>query len=210
MLETIRQLESDINATTDIATNIITLTVKATTPVLAVAINRRVLQLADEYNVQRRRSQARMEREFVEARATEARGSLEAAERALEQFLKENRTFASSPQLAFQHQRLQRRVELQQQLYLSLSQSYEQARIEEVRDMPVLSVVTPPETVVEPQASSVLGRAFVAFMLGLILAIVIAFLRAAFARLRAENSPEYETFRRLRNSMTPAPFRRTS
>ncbi len=140
-----RLLRKQIKVRTNVASGVVTLKTKASTPVLAEAINRRMLDLVNNYNIGRKMLQAAVEREFVERQLQDARNSLLAAEQSLEHFLAENRSYANSPQLAFEAGRLQRRVDLHQQVYLSLAQSFEQVRLDEVRNTPVISIVDPPE-----------------------------------------------------------------
>ena len=73
---------------------------------------------------------------------------------------------ATRPELNFQQERLQRQVQLQQQLYTTLSQSFEQAKIEEVRDTPVITVVEPPEAPVRPDPRGLVRNAFLTIILG--------------------------------------------
>ena len=99
----------------------------------------------DEFNVNVRRSRARNEREFLEARVSEAQSDLRAAEGELEQFLKSNRDLRTSPSLAFQEARLRRKVDLAQTRFLGLQGQLDQARIQEVRDTPVITVLDTPD-----------------------------------------------------------------
>ena len=115
-------------------------------------MNRRLLELVTEFNQERRQSQAAAERRFVEARREEAKGELEEAERNLQRFLEQNRSYESSPQLVFEAQRLQRSVDINQQLYTSLAQSYEQARIAETVTHPSLPSWTSPRRPALPRA----------------------------------------------------------
>ena len=71
-----------------------------------------------------------------------------------------------SPQLAFEESRLRRQVQLRQELYVTLRREYETARIEEVNDTPVITVI---DAAVVPQRKSGPKRrlwAAVAFALG--------------------------------------------
>lgn len=140
-----KKLDGHVSASSNVMSGVITVRTKARTPLLAEQLNRKLLDLVDEYNVGRRIEQASLERHFVQDRLAETRDSLLRAEDDYQRFLAENRTFASSPQLLFEAGRLQRRVELSQQLYVSLVQVFEQARLEEVRNTPVISIVNPPE-----------------------------------------------------------------
>ena len=58
----------------------------AETPALAVQINRRLLELVGEFNLQKRRSRAAAEREFTVARLRESQQEPETAEAAQRHF----------------------------------------------------------------------------------------------------------------------------
>lgn len=145
---TIGHLKELITTASDPATGVVTLTTRARNPDLAVAINRRTIELVNEFNLERRQSRAKGERAFVAERLTEAENALIEAEEALARFMEGNRSYASSPDLAFEASRLQRRVDLRQQVYTSLAQAYETARIEEVRSTPVITLIERPDLTV--------------------------------------------------------------
>lgn len=140
-----KKLEDLITINVALDAGIITVQVRADRPELATEINRRLLQLLDEFNIERRKSQTKAEREFVEARLADAERELRAAEAAMAAFLERNRSYTTSPQLTFEASRLQRQVEIQQQVYVTLAEALERARIEEVRNTPVITVIDPPE-----------------------------------------------------------------
>jgi uncharacterized protein involved in exopolysaccharide biosynthesis len=98
----------------------------------------------DSFNLRSRQSQASSERRFTEGRVAEARAEARQADDELQAFLQRNRDFRTSPQLTFTYDRLVNNVNLRQQIYTSVAQAYEQARIEEVRDTPVITVVEAP------------------------------------------------------------------
>jgi capsule polysaccharide export protein KpsE/RkpR len=77
---------------------------------------------------------------------------LRASEDRLLAFSQANRRIQDSPDLIAQRARLERDVTMQQQIYTTLAQAYEQAKIEEVRDTPVLTVITPPEVPARPDS----------------------------------------------------------
>src|SRR5690349_5015922 len=127
--------------------NIVTVGVAKTTGVveISVATKWRSVSLAianelingvNDYNERTRQSQASAERKFVEGRLAIAAADLRDAEDRLEQFLRTNMQLGGSPELTIQRDRLQRNVSLRQQVFTSLTQSYEEARIREVRDTP--------------------------------------------------------------------------
>jgi uncharacterized protein involved in exopolysaccharide biosynthesis len=141
--KSISKLSDNINVTVDRLTGIVTLQVTALQPQLAAALADTVLQELNALNLASQQSQAKAQRVFLEGRVGAARDSLRAAERALMQFYTDNRTFAASPPLAFRERQLRRDVDMATQLYLPLSEQLEQARILEVRNTPVLVVLSP-------------------------------------------------------------------
>jgi uncharacterized protein involved in exopolysaccharide biosynthesis len=159
-----------------------TVDLKVTTPwpELSRQVGSRLIQEVSDFNLNRRQTKAGAERRFVEARLAEARDSLRTAESRLEGFLQRNREYRNSPQLQFTYDRLQREVNMQQQLYTNLAQSYEAARIDEVRNTPVITIVEPPDLPARPDARLALVKGTLAGLLGLGLGALIAALRAAF------------------------------
>jgi uncharacterized protein involved in exopolysaccharide biosynthesis len=141
----IKTLQPRISVSADRIARIITIRTKAPWPALSQQINRRMLAVLEELNTAQRQAQAATQRAFVEDRLGQALADLTLAETEHQKFLERNRTFASSPQLTFEAARLERRIELRQQVYLTLYQAFEQAAIEEARDTPVITVLDPPE-----------------------------------------------------------------
>jgi uncharacterized protein involved in exopolysaccharide biosynthesis len=129
---------------------IISVTVRTQSPQASLTIADRLLAALNEFNVDKRRSQATEERRFTEGRLAAARASLRQAEDALQSFLQTNRQYAGSPELTFQKERLERELSLQQQVVTGLAQQYEDARIREVRDTPVFTVLESPVLPVLP------------------------------------------------------------
>jgi uncharacterized protein involved in exopolysaccharide biosynthesis len=161
LLNAVDILRSKTGAELDARSNIVRISVRARWPGLAEVIARRMLELINEFNLHSLQSQAGAERQFVETRLREAQYDLGMAEDSSQAFLERNRTFQASPRLQFESARLQRRVELRQQVYTTLAQAYEQARIAEVRNTPVITVFDAPEgsakRVRTPLAMSLLG-----------------------------------------------------
>lgn len=124
-------------------------------PSVAQAVAAALLRQVDTFNLRTRQGQASSERRFTEARLAEAGTELRVAEGALLNFLQGNRDFRSSPQLNYSYERLTRDVTLKQQIYTTLAEAYEQARIEEVRDTPVITVVDEPTLPLRPDPAPI-------------------------------------------------------
>lgn len=129
------------------ATGMVKVTVRTGSAPASLEIAERLLNGMTMFNLHTRQSQARAEREFTEKRVEEARDDLRGAESALQGFLERNRVLDRSPSLQFERDRLQREVAFLEQVHSSLAEQYEEARIKEVRDTPVITMIERP---VEP------------------------------------------------------------
>jgi uncharacterized protein involved in exopolysaccharide biosynthesis len=158
-------------------TGIVTLRVRAESAELARGINARMLEVLHAFNLERRGSRAEKEREFVEGRVEAKLRDLRAAEDRLEAFLKANRSYERSPELRFQYERFVRDVSTHQAVYATLSQSLEQAKIDEVRDIPLFTLIDVPRAPVKPDARGLAFRGFLGLFGGAVLGIAVALLR---------------------------------
>lgn len=159
-------------------TGVVSASVAMPDPMVAQAVMQHLLDLLDAFNVETRRSRAQAERIFTERRVSELRSDLRDAEDELELFLRTNRITQFSPELTFQRDRLLREVTLRSQVYAMMVQSYEQARIEEVRDTPVLTRLIGPTRPVRPSRQSPVLAAGLGLTFGVLLVIGIALVRA--------------------------------
>lgn len=189
---TVDRLRESVGVVTSNKTGLVEVNVRMPSPELARQVTVRMLELLNEFNLESRQSQARAERVFVQRRLEEVRGELRQAENALQTFLQQNRQFHDSPQLAFQRERLQREVSLRQQVYATLAQAYEQSRIDEVRDTPVITVVEAPTLPAEPDRRRLLVRGIVGVILGGMLGVLLAFVAEYARRNRALGDSTYE------------------
>ena len=162
----------------------------------------------NQFNLETRKSQATAERQFVEVQAAAAEQDLRATEDRLQSFLQRNRDISGSPELAFERDRLQRDVGLRQQVYTSLVQSREEAKIREVRDLPVITVIENPSlpTVGEPRRAAL--KTVFGGLAGGIVGVLIAFIAYWIAGARMGPSDEEREFFQLMDAATPRFLRR--
>ncbi len=199
-LKGIETLRDRIDVSTDMNAGTVVIKTVADDPDFAEFMNRRILELINAFNLERRRNQASEEMRFTEERLQAARQELEQAEAAVERFLEQNRTYEQSPQLRFEFSRLQRRLDLRQQVYISLAEAHEQARIEAVRNTPVITIVDSPEGSAE-QLASLPALMLGAAILGLVAGIAIAFFTEYWHERKQSHPEEYA---RLREAVTEA------
>jgi uncharacterized protein involved in exopolysaccharide biosynthesis len=199
--ETIEWLrEEAVSVSTGRETGTVTISVKTEWPDLSQAIAADLLDEVARFNLDTRQSQAASERQFIEARVKAGEVELTEAEDALRAFLEGNRQWQNSPMLSFQHDGLMREVTLRQSVLTTLVQSYEQARITEVRDTPVITVLQVPFLPPGNDPRRRVLTAALGIVLGGMLGIVLAFLVEAFRR-PSEGDPAREDFQETWNGL---------
>ena len=198
--EGVKALSSAVSTDVGLETGIVGVAVTTDNPMLSEAILRRLITLTQDFDLVKRRTQAAARRRFAEARMGEARAAVRSAEARLDDFVNHNRQFQSSPRLLLEQSRLAQDVMLRQQVYGALLQTYEQARIDEVRNTPVITVLESPEGSAAPQSRGTVTRALVFAVLGGILAVFIAMLRETARTARRSRDVEFEEFMTLRSA----------
>jgi len=196
---TIKRLDKDVGSSVSNKSGLVTLTARSESAQLSQQIVTRLLELLNQFNLDRRRSQAAEERRFTESRVTDVKAELRASEDRLQYFLQANRDYTNSPSLRFQEQRLTADITLLRQLYTTLAQAYEQAKIDEVRDTPVITVVETPEAPVRPDSRGLVLRGLGGMIAGMLLGIALATVRAVTQARSVERSEEFEAYTALKS-----------
>jgi uncharacterized protein involved in exopolysaccharide biosynthesis len=190
-------LDKLVSVRVDNQTSIVTLSAASKYPTLAADVANRFIFFLNEFNAKTRQSQARERRSFAQQQVGEAERELRGAEDQMKTFYERNRSWQQAPQLMFEEGRLRRQVEIRQELYLTLKREYETARIEEVNDVPVITVI---DSAALPKEASKPRRGLlivIAFILGGMVSVFGAFAADYIARTRVEHEGEYREFRTL-------------
>jgi uncharacterized protein involved in exopolysaccharide biosynthesis len=195
---TIKRLGKDVGSSLSNKSGVVTLTARSESAQLSQQIATRLLELLNRFNLDRRRSQAAEERRFTESRVAEVKGELRTAEDRLQYFLQANRNYTNSPSLRAQEERLTADITLLRQVYTTLSQAFEQAKIDEVRDTPVITVVEYPEAPVRPDSRGLLLRAIGGMVAGMVLGMLLATLRAVTQARSVQRSDEFAAYTALK------------
>jgi uncharacterized protein involved in exopolysaccharide biosynthesis len=164
--EAIRLLASRISASASRTTGIVEFAVETKWPSVSATIANDLLNGINDFNQQLRHEQASQERKFVEGRLAIAAQDLRAAEQRMEDFSSSNKNLGSSAYLALQRERLQRDIGLKQQVFTNLTAAYEDVRIREVRDTPVIMVIERPSAPAYPEPSGKLWTILLGLLLG--------------------------------------------
>jgi len=114
---------------------------------------------------------------FIENRISSVEGDLEASELALKDFNERNRQI-SSPALLLEQERLDRDVEVQKGIYLTLKQQLELVKIEEVQETSVVQILDTPQIALGPSNKNLKLNVLLAGILGLGLGMMLGFIRS--------------------------------
>jgi uncharacterized protein involved in exopolysaccharide biosynthesis len=193
--EGIRLLSRHLSTRVDKRAGIVTLRIEGRPADLAADVANRMVSLLNQFNLERRQSQSRAQRQFVGERLAQAERDLRGAEAEHLQFLQTNRRYEDSPLLRFQEGRLARTVALRQEIFVTLSREYEQARIAEVRDTPVLTIIdaaTPPDRRSFPRRKIMVLAALV---VGVLIAVFIGFVDEVRRDADSAGRDDYRAFK---------------
>jgi uncharacterized protein involved in exopolysaccharide biosynthesis len=191
--------EASVNA----RTNIVEIAVTLKNREVAAQVVALYIQALNRFNLVTRQSQAGQRRRFVEKRLAESQDSLVRVDEEIRAFLTRNRQYRDSPSLAFEYEQLQRKLSSFQQLTTGLRSDFDTARLDEVNDTPVLSVVDPPRV---PIRKSSPNRAFAVLAggaLGLLTVLMWAALRAFVGRMKLEQPSQFDSMNALRERIHP-------
>jgi hypothetical protein len=125
-------------------TGVVKLSFTARTPYLAAAAADTLLGLVNGFVGRDLRTRAGETRRFLQDRLTQIEGELAQQQDKLRAFLEANREYQNSPMLQFRQAELERDLDLKRDLYLSVARSLEEARMNEVRDTPLISIIDRP------------------------------------------------------------------
>lgn len=190
--QAIAALAKRIAVTVSTRTAVIHFTVTLPYPELARDAAVRLVDELNRFNLERRQSQATSERKFTEARLQAVRQELADAEDRLALFSTRN-VRIESPTLQLQRDRLAREVAVRQSVYSTLASAYEQARIDEVRDIPVLTIIEHPVLPWRPDSRQIVRLAVMSLLAGALIGIVLAVQIESFTgKLTGDGDPRVE------------------
>jgi uncharacterized protein involved in exopolysaccharide biosynthesis len=173
------RLNGIIGVSESARTGILRISATTTDPLLSKEIAANVLKAVDQFNRDNQRTQAEAERKFTEQRLAEARADLQQAEERMQAFMRANRGFSTFSEANVRREQLSRELMLRQQVATTLAQAYEQARIEEVRDRPQITVIERPELSMSKnprgRGRKALFGALLGFLFGVVATVTLEF-----------------------------------
>ena len=132
--------KSQLTTDVDRMTKILTVTVKMPEAPLSADVVNNIVTSLDNYIRTKRKSYATDQLLYIERRMGQVKDSLTTAEDKLRDFREQNRMVVQSPELMLVQSRLSRNVEILGAVFLELSKQYELAKIDEIKDTPIVNV----------------------------------------------------------------------
>lgn len=197
-LKVIESLRKMVGGGAAIRTGVVTISARTKWPELSHALTEQTVVLINEFNEGSRRSRARAERDFASMRLDSARTELREAEGRLMRFVESNRDIRNSPSLIFQQDRLTREVGIRNQVVQTLVQAYETARIDAVRNTPVITMVDESEVAARPDRRGMLTSGIVALFIGTVLGVLLSLGKEWGIRMRQEDPVGFQDVKVLK------------
>lgn len=152
----------------DRGTLVVSIRVTLRDPSYAANVANAMVAQMDSFVGQFQRALAADRVRWIETRLTQVVADLERSEGTLKDFRMRNRLIASSPQLQLEEQQLMREVETNSAIYVELKRQIEIAKIDEVKNIPVIQVLDyarpPLRKSYPPRTAIVLGTMILAWL----------------------------------------------
>jgi uncharacterized protein involved in exopolysaccharide biosynthesis len=173
----IKKLHKLVKVTMDKKTGVIDLAVTTKYPEFSAAVAHAYLEELDDYNIHHRQSTARENEKFTTRRLEGIKSELAFAEDTLRSFKQANMNYmiSSDPTLQLELSRLQREVDIKAALYLTMAQQNETAKVEAVKDIPIIQIldkgVVPIEKTSPHRSLILIGALFGSLFLSIVLSL---------------------------------------
>jgi uncharacterized protein involved in exopolysaccharide biosynthesis len=191
----VKNMDKAISAGLDPKTNLVWFSVDAQWAELSAQIANRLIDLVSTFNKETRVSRARAKRTFLQMRHDSAQTALRDAEERERLFYEQNRGVIMAPGLKFEEGRIKRDVDLASDLYINLDRQLEVARIDEINDAALITVI---DSAIVPKKAKwprygVMG--ITAILLGGLAGLLLAGSAAVMADWKERNPDSYQDVR---------------
>ncbi|HVF39504.1 MAG TPA: hypothetical protein VM939_06340 [Gemmatimonadaceae bacterium] len=174
-LETgVKNMTKAIGPGMDPRTNLVWFSVDAQWPELSAQIANKLIELVSSFNRETRVSRAKSKRVVLQRRHDSARAALREVEERQRFFYEQNRGMISAPSLRAEEQRMRRDGELAADLYVNLDRQLEIARLDEINDAALITVIDSAVVPRKAQWPRYGAALFSAGMFGLALGLLFA------------------------------------
>lgn len=137
----LEKLRDGLTISLDNKSGVATIELEMREPQLTADVVNKVLSELDEFIRTKRITNASEQRKWIEDRLIEVEKDLNQSEETLKKFREKNRRIGDSPQLLLEQGRLLREAEINSTLYAELKKQYEVAKIEEIKNVPIINIM---------------------------------------------------------------------
>jgi len=196
------ELARAMNVHRDKKTGVITVQVRTEYPQLSQQMLQACLTGLEDFNLNKRRSQGKVNAAYLARQLAEKKAELQEAEIQLQQFQKVNRDWAvtSDPEILTELARMQRDVEIKSKTYLFLTQEYEVAKLDAQKDIPIVRILDQPGLPTKKVAPKRALTVAVATVMAFIASVMAVMVGEIFRRMK--DGPEQESYRAFRSDFS--------
>tara|TARA_B100001996_G_scaffold309531_1_gene251183 strand:- start:439 stop:1365 length:927 start_codon:yes stop_codon:yes gene_type:complete len=169
-------LQDNIKVSKARLTSIVTLEVGAIEPDFAVDLTNAIINESDKLQRQFKTHQVSDKRSFIEDRIKDVKKDLESAQEDLKEFREKNRQVQYSPALLLEEERLTTEMDVKKEIFSTLKQQFELAKIEEVEGGATVQILDKPVAPYQQSNPKVLLSIFLSVFVGFGLSIVLAYI----------------------------------
>ncbi len=137
----LNKFKNHIDVTEDKMTGLIKINSEFKDPIISASIANFIGTQVESYIQKENSAQSKKEKLFISERLKIVKNELEQTELNLKSFKERNRGYENSPELFMVFSRLFRESEAKKEVYMTLQQQLELARIDEVKQSPILHVL---------------------------------------------------------------------
>jgi uncharacterized protein involved in exopolysaccharide biosynthesis len=137
----LKKLRDDLDVSLNKVNNIVTINIWTTDAQLSSDILDSISLNVDEFIRVKRITNASEQRRWIENRLNSVKNDLKNSEEDFKNFRLKNRRILDSPELILVQDRLSREVLMHSSLYSELRKQYELAKIEEIKNIPIINVL---------------------------------------------------------------------
>jgi uncharacterized protein involved in exopolysaccharide biosynthesis len=137
----LKVLRNQIKIDLNLKTGLITCSIETKDAQVTADILNTLTESLNKFLLTKKTTNAGEQRKWIDQRLKEVKADLERAENNLKDFREKNRRVIDSPQLLLEQERLIREVEIQSTIFTTLKQQYELAKIEEIKNVPIINIM---------------------------------------------------------------------
>tara|TARA_B100000575_G_scaffold27000_1_gene18246 strand:- start:55275 stop:56738 length:1464 start_codon:yes stop_codon:yes gene_type:complete len=173
------------------------LTISTHDPILSKNLADTVISELELLNKYYKTKNTNEKTKFIQVRIQSVKSELERNEKNLEKFNESNQQI-TSPSLQLEFERINREVEVQKRVFLTLKEQLELSRIEQIQRSSIFQILDEPQLPLEPSNKNIRSSIISSSVLGILMGLLLAFVRSY---LNSNNLEERRKIRKIKGSL---------